>query len=271
VTEIPRFSILTICLNDRDGLRCTLDSLGAQDFQDYEWVVVDGGSNDGTVELLQGIVESGEAANVRWVSEEDGGLYDAMNKGIDVCIGEYVIFMNSSDMFVKSDVLRKVSQELEGVEDGHSPVDFLYGDSIELDGDSQRYKHAMSHKRLWYGMFTHHQAMVYRLATVGDKRYRTEYKIGADYGFTFDVLDSSNVIRKVQFPICYFRVGGISSQSWSPLVGVADQWNIRRDLMGIGLVRRSAIRAVHFATRLIRNNMSGVYRRLRFRSVREPR
>ena len=83
------FSIITICWNNLTELKKTFQSVDLQSCKDFEWIVIDGNSKDGTKEWL----EKNTLAN--WISEPDGGIYDAMNKGIDKASGEYLIFMNS--------------------------------------------------------------------------------------------------------------------------------------------------------------------------------
>ncbi len=97
-------TIITINYNNVDGLSRTIDSIVSQTVHDYEWIVIDGGSTDGSVELLERYKEH----FAFWVSEKDSGVYNAMNKGILHAIGDYVIFMNSGDFFLHADVLHDV-------------------------------------------------------------------------------------------------------------------------------------------------------------------
>ena len=90
-----KFSIITINYNNVEGLRNTIKSVVNQTYTDYEFIIIDGGSTDGSVEVIK------EYANIitYWVSEPDKGIYNAMNKGIEVANGEYLNFMNSGDCF----------------------------------------------------------------------------------------------------------------------------------------------------------------------------
>src|SRR5512147_620337 len=97
----PRVSIITVVRNDHAGLAITMDSVAAQDYADREYVIVDGASTDGTVEVIRR-----RAAEVtRWISEPDSGIYQAMNKGVRAAAGEYVCFMNAGDRFASADTL----------------------------------------------------------------------------------------------------------------------------------------------------------------------
>lgn len=101
---MTKLSIITINLNNKDGLQKTIDSIVNQSFKDFEWIVIDGASTDGSRKLIEQYAEH----IAYWVSESDKGVYNAMNKGIKVAKGEYVNFMNSGDCFASSTVLEDV-------------------------------------------------------------------------------------------------------------------------------------------------------------------
>ena len=109
-----KLSIITINFNDREGLQHTVDSVLAQDFRDFEWIVIDGGSTDGSEEVIENTVtrlsEDEERTGLIsfWCSEPDGGIYHAMNKGIMHARGEYLNFLNSGDTYHDSGVLSAV-------------------------------------------------------------------------------------------------------------------------------------------------------------------
>ena len=88
-----KLSIITVNLNNRDGLKKTIDSVISQTFKDFEWIVIDGGSTDGSRELIEQYVNH----FAYWVSEPDKGVYNAMNKGVKKAKGEYLQFLNSGD------------------------------------------------------------------------------------------------------------------------------------------------------------------------------
>jgi len=114
----PLFSIVTVCLNALENLRKTVSSVKAQNFEDYEYVVVDGSSTDGTVEFIR------QLSLDHFVSEKDNGIFDAMNKGLQMCSGEYVCFMNAGDVFYDDYILAHVAEEIKKAPD----IPFFYGD-----------------------------------------------------------------------------------------------------------------------------------------------
>ena len=96
-----KFTVITINYNNVEGLRQTILSVVGQTCDDFEYVIIDGGSTDGSV----GVIKEYEDKITHWVSEKDGGIYNAMNKGVKVAHGEYLIFMNSGDIFFDNKVL----------------------------------------------------------------------------------------------------------------------------------------------------------------------
>lgn len=146
-TGKPRFSVITVCWNEADRIRETCASVCMQDFVDFEWVVVDGGSTDGTLAVLQEY----EQRMACFISEPDDGIYNAMNKGLRHARGEYVVFMNGGDTFADSDVLSEVSKV--------QTKDLIYGDlkiAAGSNGESIReYPSDLSEKYLLSRMLPH--------------------------------------------------------------------------------------------------------------------
>jgi len=103
-----KLSIITVCYNNRNGLQKTMESVVKQTFTDYEYIVIDGGSTDGTVELIK----ANEQHINYWISEKDNGIYDAMNKGIKIAKGKYCYFLNSDDRIAAPNTLEKIFEKL---------------------------------------------------------------------------------------------------------------------------------------------------------------
>lgn len=102
-----KYSIITVNYNNKDGLRRTIESVIHQTFRDFEYIVIDGGSNDGSADVLK---EYDKDIDI-WVSEKDSGIYNAMNKGIAKATGEYLNFMNSGDCFYDERILQKITDQ----------------------------------------------------------------------------------------------------------------------------------------------------------------
>ena len=100
-------SVITINYNNGSGLRQTISSVLKQTFQDFEYIIVDGASNDDSVDIIKSLIQDKDSHR-KWISEPDGGIYNAMNKGIMLSRGEYLLFLNSGDYLVADDVLARV-------------------------------------------------------------------------------------------------------------------------------------------------------------------
>ncbi len=208
---MPLFSIVSVTLKNRAGIEKTRDSLARQQCRDFEWIVIDGGSTDGTKEFMVGHVD--------FISEFDRSLYDAMNKGIDRASGDYVLFLNAGDELFDASTLEKISASLQ-----KKNPDFIYGDSNE----NGFYKSARTHSSKHWGMFTHHQSMLYARDKIGSLRYELNYKIGADYDFTCRFLKNTDNILYLPFALCVFETGGVSQRDAKS--GRREQFVIRKNL-----------------------------------------
>ena len=249
-------SIITIVRNDSPGLARTRASIAAQvGMSDFEWVVVDGASTDGTAQLALGLDEAYASA----VSQPDKGIFDAMNKGLERAAGIFVVFLNAGDSFANPGVLRRVSEIL-----SPNTVDFLYGDSLEaFAGDRLSYKVAQGHGRLSYGMFACHQAMYYRRSLIGDQRYDQRFRIAGDYCFTAQFLLKNPRILRLHEPLCVFDLTGASVVNKRR--GRVENWAIQRDILRLSLARRLIIRGAYLASALLSGRFPKFYKFLRFR------
>ena len=148
---MKKLSIVTINYNNAEGLRKTLESVASQTYRDIEHIIVDGGSTDGSVEVIQNYVRdvSGMKYDVLWVSEKDKGIYNAMNKGIRKATGEYCQFLNSGDYLAAPDVTERMIKALNALNDEMSRlrlneplslndgIDILYGNMKKVLPDGK--------------------------------------------------------------------------------------------------------------------------------------
>lgn len=205
----PVFSIITVVFNGAAVLERTLQSVSSQTYSRLEYIVIDGGSTDGTLELLDQYREHIDVL----ISEPDRGLYDAMNKGLDHASGDFVWFLNAGDEFAASDTVAKLAEAWQG-------EDVLYGETVMLD-ESGVEAGLRDYKRLpsalnWYsfreGMVVCHQSLVVsrRIA----QRYNLEYPISADIDWAIRSLKRTedSRIRRVDFPLSRYLRGGLSAR-----------------------------------------------------------
>ncbi|MCF8496105.1 MAG: glycosyltransferase [Alphaproteobacteria bacterium] len=249
----PLFSVVTVTLNNFGGLRETGASLNEATGNDWEWIVIDGASTDGTADWLK----NDKTASI-WVSEPDSGLYDAMNKGIERARGEYILFLNAGDRLAGSGTFNRIARAAIG----NNNPDFLYGDSEEpTDSGEVFYKKARSHDRMALGLFTHHQAMFYRRELLKDLRFDGQYKIAADYDFTARFLKKARTILYIPAPVCVFEPGGVSQRNAA--AGRREEFRIKRRLGLCGPVRGRLIFARQFLAWGLRRLFPDFYARVR--------
>ena len=104
-----KISIITVNYNDREGLKKTIESVINQTWQDFEFIIIDGGSTDGSREVIEQYKDKIDY----WISEPDKGIYNAMNKGIKAASGEFLLFLNSGDRLIDKNITEKVISKLE--------------------------------------------------------------------------------------------------------------------------------------------------------------
>lgn len=198
-----RLSIITICYNNIEGLKATMESILSQTFKDFEWIVIDGGSTDGSKELL----EKNNTHIAYWVSEPDRGIYHAMNKGIARAKGDFCQFLNSGDYFIEADTLKKVfaSNEL---------ADVNYGDQWCVKNgmvvERRTYPDHMSLTYLFRAPLGH-QASFFRTSIIKKHPYLEQYTISADRAFFLFLYIHGYRFQHLQLPVVYFDTEGIGS------------------------------------------------------------
>ncbi len=167
-----RVCVITVCFNARADLALTLASVRSQRYEALTHIVQDGGSTDGTIELLQ----ADRSEMSRWVSEADGGIYDAMNKAAARCPDDsWVIFLNAGDRFASDDILQRLSPLLE------SDAQFVFGDVAIRGNGGVRTLPARRNARL--EMPGCHQSTLVRASLLKTQPFDTSYRVGADFEF----------------------------------------------------------------------------------------
>lgn len=195
-----KYSIITINFNHRDGLQETIRSVISQSCKDYEFIVIDGGSTDGSREVIENYINYISY----WVSEPDKGIYNAMNKGIMVANGDYLIFMNSGDAFYNEKVLEDSLPYMH--------YDIVQGYAKNLD--SSQSIHCLvkiPNREYGFSPSVHHQASFFRKKLFDNSLYDENYKIVSDWKFYIEqlILYNSSFFR-MPVVVAMYEGGGLS-------------------------------------------------------------
>ena len=197
-----RYSIITINFNDKEGLSRTIKSVIDQTFKDFEYIIIDGGSTDGSVDIIKQYVDHISY----WISEKDKGVYNAMNKGIAQAKGDYLVFMNSGDCFHTPDILRLMSDYQEDIICGK----VLKGDTTIPSG---HHKPVITLVDLMRGSLPH-QAMFIKRELMQKHPYDENYKILSDWKFCIQALVFDNsTFRNSDVIVADYDISGISTNS----------------------------------------------------------
>lgn len=175
----PFFSVIVVCLNPGDKLMKTLKSIEKQSFRDWEVVVKDGMSSDGTFEAAKAFAEN-QTGNVRVIQKKDAGIYDAMNQAVEEACGRYVYFLNCGDCFYSEKVLEEMADFISEKEYGEKPGIF-YGNIFERVTGQQV---ASNPKIDAFGCYRNvpcHQACFYDRRLLLAHPFDTSYRVRADY------------------------------------------------------------------------------------------
>ena len=209
-----KVSIITVSYNSVRTIRATIESVLSQDYPNLEYLIVDGGSTDGTVAILREYADR----ITRWVSEKDQGMYDAMNKGIAMATGDVIGILNSDDTYMTNYVVSKMMQALTAAQ-----ADVVFADLILVDQHHPekvlRYYDSGNFKpsKFRYGWMPAHPTVFIRKPiydAVGP--FVTDYKIAADYEMLIRVLAvHAASYCYVAKPIVRMRSGGASTAGWS--------------------------------------------------------
>lgn len=206
-----KLTIITVNLNNAKGLQKTITSVVNQSFSDFEYIVIDGGSADGSIDVIRQYT-----SNIAyWVSEPDAGIYDAMNKGIKAAKGEYLVFLNSGDLFFNNTVLGRVVEAIAE----HPHKDLYYGDTCVIDSvaNKQWLKIEPAELSMEYFVFNticHQAAFIKRELFTKIGFYSERLKISSDWKFFVDALFKNQCsYKKINTTISWFNEDGVSSNA----------------------------------------------------------
>lgn len=198
-----KLSIITINFNNKEGLQRTIDSVIDQTWRDFEWIIIDGGSTDGSKELI----EQYQQYFAYWCSEPDKGVYNAMNKGIAKAKGEYLQFLNSGDSFHQTNVLEKVSTYLA------QNIDIVYGD-LNYVHENANYIVCYPEKLSIHYFLSHsigHPSSYIKTGLLKNAGYCEDFKIISDWLRFIEWFRDGRIFRHINVLVVDYDTNGISS------------------------------------------------------------
>ena len=225
-----KISIITVCYNSAATIEKTLLSVKSQTYNDIEYIVVDGGSADGTLELI----EKYSTIITKCVSEPDKGLYDAMNKGIAIATGEIIGILNSDDAFLNNSVLENVVNFHQS-----NSIDASVGNIIQHNLEEKIVREYSASKwspeKLKIGFMPAHPAIFFKRALFEKYgAYRLDFKIGADYELITRFFLKENISWKYSgITTTSMLIGGVSSSGYESYKSISKEIKKALELNGI--------------------------------------
>ena len=207
----PSFSVITVTFNAESCLEGTIQSVQEQTYPNLEYIVIDGGSKDGTSQIILQYKDF----ITTWISEPDQGLYDAMNKGMKYATGDYLCFLNAGDQFYDSRTLQKMVDSLDGMSE---LPDVLYGHTALVDGNGKFLRmrrleppEHLSWKSFKQGMLVCHQAFFAKRTIAVD--YDLQYRFSADQDWCIRIMKKANVLHNTHQTLIRYVSEGMSTKN----------------------------------------------------------
>ncbi|MBT1247051.1 MULTISPECIES: glycosyltransferase family 2 protein [unclassified Thermosipho (in: thermotogales)] len=207
-----KLSIITVTYNSEQFLEEAIESVKNQSCKDYEYIIIDGGSTDKTLEIIKKYYNEGVVS--KYISEPDKGIYDAMNKGLKLASGEIISFLNSDDMYFDNTIFCKV---LEAFQENN--IEALYGDLVYVSRKNKnkivRYWKTgkLDLRKIKYGWQIPHPAFFISSKVAKELEFDINYRIAADHDFILKALKHAVKCHYVNYPIVKMRFGGKSTEN----------------------------------------------------------
>jgi len=201
-----KISIITPSFNSEKTIERTIKSVLEQNYKNYEYIIIDGGSTDSTVDIIKKYTDLFEG-RMKYVSEKDKGIYDAMNKGIKMAEGDLIGIINSDDYY-ETDCLKNVAQEY----DAGRLYQILYGELRFINKAEEELEISLVHHRnMKERMIFHPSSFVSRSIYMDKFLYNTDYKYSSDLEFMLKAFQEPEIVFKPIYKVLSnFRMGGIS-------------------------------------------------------------
>ncbi|MCK5067307.1 MAG: glycosyltransferase [Bacteroidales bacterium] len=225
MNKAPKISVITVVFNGENHIEKTIRSVVGQTYKEIEYIIIDGSSNDGTLEVIGGF----QGIDVL-ISEPDKGLYDAMNKGLKAASGDYVWFLNSGDQVYSKDTVERM---VEGMEEA---PDIIYGGTLIIDeaqneiGDRRlKPPDQLTWKSFRQGMVVCHQSIIVKRELAPD--YNLEYHLSADIDWVIRASKKAGLIHNSNLVLSRFLEGGLTEHNIK--AGLKERFRIMTRFYGL--------------------------------------
>jgi glycosyltransferase involved in cell wall biosynthesis len=201
----PLVTVITVVFNAAQQIEATLQSVLAQTYDNIEYLVIDGGSDDGTLDILRKYEDRIDY----WVSEPDAGIYDAMNKGVDLASGAWINFMNAGDSLFDAHTINALFSDPEKTRG----VDVIFGDVVMIYpqyGGMSKVKKAGQLRDLWKGMQFSHQSVLIATAYQKRNKFNPAYRLAADFGVLYSAYRQNRSFCYAGQVLASTRADGLS-------------------------------------------------------------
>jgi glycosyltransferase involved in cell wall biosynthesis len=211
-----KISIITVVYNNKVSIQDAMNSVLLQDYENLEYIIIDGGSNDGTVDVINGVAERYPKRCIKFISAKDNGIYDAMNKGIRLATGDIIGILNSDDLYVHDNIISTVADGFIATNVDSVFADLVYVRCNDLNKIVRYYNSAGFHpNKMAYGWMPAHPTFFVKkemFELYG--YYKTDYRIAGDYELIARFLVKNNV-RYGYIPQVFvkMRMGGASTKN----------------------------------------------------------
>ena len=247
----PVFSIITVTYNARRALETTIQSVSSQFYPNIEYIIIDGGSKDGTID----IIKHNESKINYWISEPDKGIYDAMNKGLRKATGDYVWFLNAGDVLKNESIVAQIAK----IAEENMMPDIIYGETDLMDTNGNIFAERrlktpehLSWKSFKMGMLVCHQAFIVKRVLAPE--YDLQYRLSSDFDWCIRCMRETDKIANSQLRIVNYLYEGATTANRK--ASLKERYNIMCNYYG---VFPTQIRHLWFAIRfywakIFRNN-----------------
>lgn len=229
---MKKITVVTVCYNAENTIKDTIESIISQNYNDYEYLLIDGKSTDKTYEIIKSYEKKFKEKKItyRHISEKDNGIFDAMNKAAMLSDGKWIIYMNADDTFCASDVLSKL--------DGYllDDYDVVYGNTMRINSNGKEYSEAKDFEVIYKNMPFCHQSCLTKTSVMREYKFDLNYRV-ADYHFFLRLALDKKKFEKVPVMIANYSTEGYSNKNkYKTYMSILD---IKNDL---GIINKNSLK-----------------------------